>query len=199
MNGRRLLMVALLVVHGAVGVLVTRDRVPIAALPQLSIAVTNFSLPSVQELPIEPKMARIEASIDLPVLDPATNDDKAVALAQSMAPGGAGCVLTENVQANLRADSSVRQALALIPASARSVSNALLLWDGQWIDASAVGGPAALDPIRVAVAATVRAASADCRKAAVTGPRLLFVDTGSQTQILAFGSGQWTWDQLIDG
>jgi len=196
-NGRRLLMAALLVVHGAVGVLITRDRPSIASSPQLSIVVTNFSLPSRQELPIEPKMTRIAASIDLPVSDP-TSDDKAVALTQSMAPGGRGCVLTENVQANLRADSRVRHALALIPANARSVSNALLLWDGQWIDASTVGGAAALDPIRAVVAATVRAAPTDCRKAAVTGPRLLFIDTGEQTQILAFGSGQWAWDQLVD-
>ena len=198
MNGRRLLMAALLVVHGAVGVLLTRDRPITAVSPQLSIVVTNFSLPSRQELPIEPKLTRIAASIDLPVPDSATSEDKAVALTQSMAPAGSGCVLTENVEASLRADSGVRHALALIPANARSVSNALLLWDGQWIDASTVGGAAALDPIRAVVAATVRAAPTDCRKAAVTGPRLLFVDTGAQTQILAFGSGQWAWDQLID-
>ena len=112
---------------------------------------------------------------------------------------GNGCSVTEEVQATLRASNDVHAALDRIPRAARSVANAVLLWNGRWIDANEVGGPGAIDPIRAAVAAVVHTASADCRTAQLTGPRFMIVPSPSGTRILTFGSGDWTWAEVAAG
>ena len=113
--------------------------------------------------------------------------------------GGAACELTGALQASLQTDPSVQEALERVPASSRSVANALLLWNGDWMDSGEMGGEAALAPIRDVVVAGVLSEPADCRSRTIQGPRFLSVTTSSGTALLVFGSGVWRWGDILGG
>lgn len=175
------------------------------------LSLCAVSLPRVSAAPM---MALVEVAAPLSqpaTAPPMTEDDIVVdvevpsydvvetAAAPSVAAAGpADCDLTENVASGLRASAAVHAALDSIPHRSRSVANAVMIWNGAWADAGALGGPAQLAAIRDAVVASIRAAPAECREAAVAGPRLLFVASSGSTAILALGSGSWSWDQLLE-
>jgi hypothetical protein len=102
------------------------------------------------------------------------------------------------LQAAFQGDPKVHDELALIPRQARSVANAVQLWDGVWVDPRAVGGPAIADPIRAAIVAVVSQAPAGCHDQPVLGPRLFAVVDPRGTIVVALGSGQWKWTDLLD-
>lgn len=197
MRTRRLLIPALLLAHAGLLLVVWRER-PAAAMPAAAIVtVTEIAAAAPPSPPVEVKLVPVTADVDAPELT-ADAAEPAAALA-GLTPGVAGCDLSDAVQTQLRASPAVTAAIERIPRAARSVADAVLLWDGHWIDAGAVGGSDALEPIRAAVASAVRAAPAHCRDASVTGPRLLIVASATGNQVLAFGSGRWTWAQVIGG
>jgi hypothetical protein len=111
--------------------------------------------------------------------------------------GGKSCQIFEVVQTMLKTSDEVRQSLPLIPAQARSVANAVLLWDGHWVDASTVGGPASLGPIQSIVLLAVSSAPLSCQAEPVRGPRLIAVGDTRDTTVLAFGSGEWRWGAIL--
>jgi hypothetical protein len=112
---------------------------------------------------------------------------------------GAGCDLTQPVQDALRRNVELNNHLSDIPEDRRSIANAIVVWNARWTDP---GPPSllAFAAIRQTITQTVLAASAACRSQPQTGPRLIYLpgDAG-KTAILAVGSGQWTWQQVIDG
>jgi hypothetical protein len=118
------------------------------------------------------------------------------ALAATQA-GGKSCQIFEVLQTMLKTSDEVGRALPLIPAQARSVANAVLLWDGHWVDASTVGGPASLAPIQSTVLLAVAAAPPTCQAELVRGPRLITVGDTRDTTVLAFGSGEWRWGDIL--
>lgn len=195
---RQLLLPVLLLAHAGLVLVVGRERPLAPAQPQAALVVSEIAAAAPPSLPVEVTLFPVSAAVEAPELtetDPAAVPGSLAGLAQA----GAGCDLGDAVQTRLRSRPEVAAALQRMPRAARSVADAVMLWDGHWIDASAVGGSAALDPIRAAVAAAIRAAPADCRDAKVTGPRLLIVPGALGNQVLAFGSGQWSWAQLLTG
>ena len=157
-------------------------------------AAPAMSLYAVAESPAMPATPSIEFQLqavaveqDIPLLD----IDRTAAA--SSAEGA--CDLTDTVQDSLRRSSTVRAALDELPRNERSVANAVMLWDGQWIDGASPGARAALGKIRAVVTAAVAAASAPCRAATQSGPRLISV-AGAPDTVLALGSGRWRWDDL---
>lgn len=174
------------------GVIVAMLRLPpaIASVPVLpAMAVSAIPLPGDPvEVAPPPAMREIAAEIDLPDYDVAD---------ASMAATTAACELTADVETALRRDRNVGLAVARIASSARSVSNALLLWDGAWAQPASIGGKGVLAPIRAAVEAQVRAAPTQCRNEPVIGPRLVVVPDGDRQIVLAFGSGQWSWQKIL--
>lgn len=195
---RRLLIPALLLAHAGLLLIALRER-PVAAEPPVQIiTVTEIAAAAPPSLPIEIKLFPVSATVDAPALA-APEAAAEPSLPTGAVQTGTGCDLSGAVQTRLRSSPEVTAALQRMPRNARSVADAVMLWDGHWIDAADVGGSGALDPIRTAVAAAVRAAPASCRDALVAGPRLLIVAGATGNQVLAFGSGQWTWSQLLGG
>ena len=119
---------------------------------------------------------------------------KPVALATA---GGKGCQILENLQASLQNSAEVKTALTLIPAASRSISNAILLWDGRWIDMPTTGGSAALTSIERITIQNVAQAPPTCQTETVHGPRLITLGDARDTMVLAFGSGDWRWADLL--
>jgi hypothetical protein len=111
-------------------------------------------------------------------------------------PGvGSDCDLTDVVQAAVRNSPPARSALLMLPRGARSVANAVMLWDGAWTDGTTTSTRYALGKVRAVVTAAIDAASPDCRAAMQAGPRLAVVP-GAPDIVIAFGSGRWRWGDL---
>ena len=186
---RQLLLPALLLAHAGLLLIAGHER-PAAALPApMAITVAEIAAPVLPAAPVEVRLMPVAATLTAPEITLA---------AASNTPAGPGCALSDAVQTSLRGP-EVARALRLIPRAARTSADAMMLWDGRWIDAATIGGGAALEPIRSAVAAAIRAAPADCRDAPVTGPRLLIVADATGSRVLAFGSGRWAWSQVLGG
>ena len=199
MTTRRLLLLpALLLAHAAV-LLPVLFAPPASVEARPTVAITVSERPDVVAAPaavFEPTFTSIAVNVDAPPFE--ISEDTARPATLTTAVGSDGCRISDSVQAALHGDPAVRNALDLIPTSARSVADAMLLWDGHWSDAGAIGGVGALAPIRSVVIGAVLAATPDCRDAPLAGPRLIYVMTAAGTRVLAFGSGSWTWAQLVD-
>lgn len=154
--------------------------------PQSDPALTDvaYSLPVV-------------AAADSP---PVLSDADAQALsrfAPASAQIGAGpaCNLTPAVVRDFSQSPLVRQGVSELPAGEKSVANAVQIWDGAWPDETQSGGKAL---IRALLTREIAAAPADCRKQVNNGPVFFVVPDGAATAIVAVGSGQWTWGQLVE-
>lgn len=111
--------------------------------------------------------------------------------------GGKSCQILDVLQTLLRSSDEIRAAIQLIPARSRSVANAVMLWDGKWVDTPSLGGIAAVGPIQTMVLQIISAAPADCQAELVRGPRLITIGDARDTTVLAFGSGEWRWSDLL--
>ncbi|CAN5132251.1 hypothetical protein BH10PSE4_BH10PSE4_05410 [soil metagenome] len=107
------------------------------------------------------------------------------------------CQLTDQLQARLANDPQVLAALARLPRDARSVANALMLWNGGWVGSDNGNNAQALNAIHASIAAAITNASPDCRNLPVLGPRLLSIPDASGATLLVIGSGEWRWDDLL--
>lgn len=170
---------------------------PLTAAAPVAIAISNLPGEPQPLNAIEPHLVPVTAQVNAPPID--IDTEVTAAIVPPAVPSGSGCALTSAVETSLRSSTAVGAALQQMPRGVRSVADAVLLWDGHWIEAASVGGDDALTPIRQAVAKAVREAPADCRDAAVTGPRMLYVATSDGMRVLAFGSGSWSWAQVTTG
>ena len=191
MPGRRAVIAPLLIAGHLAIIAAMLLRPAVAAQPPAVAALTVTAIPA-PGVPVEALPPPVETDILAPV-DPPDFDIASADVAVASRP----CALAMDIAASLGRDRSVGRAVAQIPPGVRSVSNALLLWDGAWITAASIGGESVLGPIRAIVEAQVLAAPAACRNETVTGPRLLVVPDGDRQIVLAFGSGQWRWETLL--
>lgn len=128
------------------------------------------------------------------------SDSDALALEQFQpAAAAAGepntpCNLTAMLATGFAQSPAVRQGLNELPADQRSVANAVNLWDGQWPGDSTAGGKALL---RALLVKAITGARADCLTQANRGPVLFLVPERQTTVVLAVGSGEWTWGDLL--
>jgi hypothetical protein len=145
---------------------------------------------------VAPQYVDFEPGVDEARLnrDPA-QDPVALAVAENAASGRA-CQLGGWLQAALRADPTVQSALAAIPRADRSVANAIMLWNLRWVrqPPSALAGASVL---RSALMVGVRAAPPECQTQLVRGPELLVMTDASGTTLIAIGSGEWRWADLL--
>jgi hypothetical protein len=117
--------------------------------------------------------------------------------ASQTADSASTCQMAALLQTALAEDITVTTALAQVPRKARSVANAIMLWDGAWVDPAALGGSRALTPIQAAITAIIRTAPADCHDLVVLGPRLISIPDAQGATLLALGSGAWRWEDLL--
>lgn len=109
---------------------------------------------------------------------------------------GETCQLTLWVQNALSNDLSVRAALSAIPRESRSIANAIMLWNGGWVETRSVTA-AQSRPIREAIVQGVAGAPLACRDETLHGPLLIAVPDRFGTTLLAVGSGVWKWSDLL--
>ena len=184
------------------GKLISAAQTPPAPAPAPKMASETPSEPKLEKADIEPPPEIEPQVIDVlsvapdpllerdPLLDPV-----ALAVAASSA-AGQPCQLTVWLQQALQADPQVQIALPLIPRPARSVANAIMLWNGAWVEppAQASGG---VSTLQQALIAGIRAAPIACQDQVIHGPELIILLDGAGATVLAIGSGDWRWADLL--
>lgn len=154
--------------------------------------------------PVEPVEQQKEVIAPEPVVKlPSSNEVLAGPVfdvsAASAAGFGESCAIGEALGRAFQSHAALRQALADWPSQARSVSGAIMLWDGAWVLPDAQMDPASLALIHRGVVEGIRAAPEECLDESIVGPRLVIVPTpDSRSAVLVLGSGTWAWRQILD-
>ncbi len=111
---------------------------------------------------------------------------------------GAACDIGGAVQVALRSDPAAHQAVTLIPRPDRSAANAVMMWNGQWIDPAEVGGAASFSTVRTSIRQIVAAADPGCRDQELVGPRFMLIpDAEGAMIVVAVGNATWRWSDLL--
>ncbi len=173
---RAAIAAVIIVLHiGALLILLaTRSSAP--AIPK-PVMITVEAIPVATPHVTEPE-APLDAGLAMPVIE-------IEATATVHAPQ---CDLQGQLASNLQADPTVRAALEAVAATPE---HAIMAWNGSWVARPEVV------PLRQAVEHGLKAARADCLAETLTGPRLVFVPVAETTVSVAFGSGSWTWNNLL--
>ncbi len=108
----------------------------------------------------------------------------------------AGCPTLDVISEAIVADPPAVAAVLAAPPEIRSIAEAVVLWNDGWINAGAPD--ARLGPTRLAVEHSLASLSPECLDEPIAGPRLVPIPAGSGTMFVVFGSGTWTWRQLLD-
>jgi hypothetical protein len=187
---------------GALLLVIGSRTTPIAPTPDARLTVFDVASSSAR-LAKQPKKTPVDVLVEAPViatLPPVATPILVAQVAALQVADQAGsrvdCDLTDVVQTAVRESPPARSALLMLPRDARSVANAIMLWDGRWTAGTTTSTQYALGKIREVVTAAVDAASPECRAAVQGGPRLATV-SGAPDMVIAFGSGHWRWGDLI--
>lgn len=137
-------------------------------------------------------------------LEPDPAAAAALAARAATAPGGstdaleAKCGVVETLQRALQEDAAVQAALALIPKDARSVANAVSVWNTTWTVPGEAREAAALQALKALITNRLGETSPACRLQPLRGPRLITLQSARGPTSLAIGSGEWRWADLME-
>lgn len=151
--------------------------------------------PDIEPLPLADAALQPDLTAEPAAIGDAVGAQVASAAAV-VATDGDRCALGAWLQAALQDDPAALSALASVPRSARSVANALMLWNGTWPPPPANAGPG-LAQLRAVIVAGISAAPASCQNEPINGPILISVGEQADGTVLAVGSGQWRWRDLL--
>jgi len=217
---RRLLVItaSVLLAHLTAGAWLALAPVPMAGMESLEGSAINLSLanlaptdadspqpslsgkksrpprqsPSSPAPPASPTPP--EDGPESPVADPADDNSASVSARPWIIGADEPCDMVGGVEARMQADPAVLKALSALPPDARSVANAVMLWDGAW-----TLGPspsAALLALDQGLGRALNGAPPGCLDAQVLGPRLVTLRDARGATLLVIGSGEWRWSQL---
>ncbi|WCT74451.1 hypothetical protein PQ455_04255 [Sphingomonas naphthae] len=200
---RRWMVVPVVALHAAaLGLIAMAHGAPVNA-PAAGRSIALFDVASAPaEMPAVTEAAPDAEPVPAPIIPvalvptPLSIAPPVMAITDTSTGIGEPCDLAARVRDALRGDAAVQASLGRLPHDARSVANAVMLWDGRWIDGADRASHRALDTVRQAVLATVAQAPGICRTETQTGPSLLTL-AGPPDTVLALGSGQWRWDDLF--
>lgn len=113
------------------------------------------------------------------------------------APSGA-CATLDLVTEALVADPLAVDAVVQSPPETRSIAEAIVMWNAGWSHAASTADSPLSRP-RAVVEQSLDTVETGCLDEQITGPRLIPipVQEGQRTMFLVFGSGSWTWRELI--
>ena len=128
-----------------------------------------------------------------PLAEPALSSDPD---SISLAAVSGGCAPLEAVAKALVANPGAMNSIINSPPETRSIAEAVVIWNAGWSDAAG-SLDAPLGPARVVVEQSLDLIEDGCLDAPVAGPRLVPIPDGAGTMFLVFGSGNWTWRELM--
>lgn len=195
-RGERFAVLALVVtIHVAIAFLIIAIRSTVYPPPVKAEGIAMISLaatPPSQAPPPPPKMPSKVADKKAELSAPATIYDES----SSAGPPSAGCSTLASVSNALLADPVAVASVVNAPPEARSIAEAVVMWNAGWADTADLPN-APLGPVRAAVEKGLSAIPPTCLDEPIAGPRFVPIPDGERTMLLVFGSGQWTWRQLL--
>ncbi|WP_271143539.1 hypothetical protein [Brevundimonas sp. NIBR10] len=128
----------------------------------------------------------------------ALSDEQVERLKAAAFGSSGGCAIDALLQDRYGRDEAVQAALTAIPSTARSVSNAIQLWDGDWVAPSEALAGDPLAAVRAITIAVVENAPPRCRNQPLRGPRFVIVPLrDGATMVVVIGSGEWRWVDVL--
>jgi len=108
------------------------------------------------------------------------------------------CATLDVVSKAIVADPSVVTAVVHAPPETRSIAEAIVMWNAGWSNAANTPD-APLAPARTVVELSLNSVEDGCLDEQIAGPRLIPVPVpdSQRTMFLVFGSGSWTWRELL--
>lgn len=169
----------------------------LTAPPPLPEPLPEAARPAQPEaLALAALMTTVDVAAEPVPLDDASEADVTGAPTPAGSSGDV-CGLGQVLRGRLSADPEALAGLSRLPRRSRSVANAVMLWDGRWVERP--GTAEALAPVRRALIDTVRSASPTCMQAENRGPVFLVVEGAGEPLLLTVGSGVWRWSSLLEG
>ena len=168
-----------------------------APSPERLGELSMFSLSAASSQPSIPIKAPVIVQDIKPI---STTPAEAFADQQKSAEGnseGEVCSPIDVVTMQLTNDPTVPAEIDKVPRTDRSISEAIVIWNAEWSN-TAMADDAPLRNIRLRIESTLSELPLECLETPVAGPRLIPITVDGSTTFLAFGSGHWTWQQLIE-
>ena len=108
------------------------------------------------------------------------------------------CSTLDAVSQAIIADPRAVAAVVGAPPETRSIAEAIVIWNAGWSSAT-MSPDSPLSPARTVIEQSLALVEDGCLDEPITGPRLvpIAVADGKRTMFLVFGSGNWTWRQLV--
>ncbi len=193
---KSLLFTLVLLAHLVIIVLLVLSR-HVAPPPEKQGNLSVFSLSAAPSQPSIPVKAPVIVQDIKPI---STTPAEAFAEQQQSAEGepeGEVCSPIDVVTRQLTSDPTVPAEIDMVPRADRSISEAIVVWNAQWSN-TAIADDGPLRNVRDRIESTLAELPLECLETPVAGPRLIPIVIDGSTTFLAFGSGQWTWQQLIE-
>ena len=123
---------------------------------------------------------------------------------------GQGCGMAGVLAKGISESPDALAAVAALPKEVRSEADAVMLWNGTWLDTgqtsvlsavpvlSALTGQDPVTALKSVILATLAAAPAECREVTSLGPQFIPIAEPGRTTMLVIGSGAWRWSNLIE-
>lgn len=160
-----------------------------------SLVVVSLTKPAASPPRSIPKPPTVAQPVVAANPEPGSTID-AVSAAKPLATDS-GCSLSSQIATAIQADVLASQAMANMPADLRSLSDAIMLWNGQWAHITQADVPDPVSPIRLVVIRQIQASPMACQSATITGPMFIAVPDRGHVTMLIFGSGNWRWQDLL--
>ena len=146
--------------------------------------------------PPTPRVAVLIVPAKLPIAD-ASLSPTAVIASPGAETATAGCALARDAGQAIGQDPAAMAELDALPPGIRTSTDAVMLWNGQWLDLGSM--PAGIDTgaLRRVVEQVAADAPAECRDAEATGPQFIPIPERDRTVMIVVGSGAWHWADLI--
>jgi hypothetical protein len=171
---------------------------PIAPLSMFDVRSPEDRAPSPAPQPEPAEIIRPDPIIELQVETPAPPAEPVFSAAAAEQAGfGTTCDISETLARAFNGNEIVKSELARIGPGSRSVANAIMFWDGGWVELPKSAPPEAIEKLRRAIIEGVKAAPPECLTQDVAGPRFIAVTGNGPTMMLVLGSGAWRWEQLL--
>lgn len=176
-------------------VLINRVPSPSPAINRSILSVVSLSSDRPAAAPPPPSLPSAVADQFKPLREFSMSD-----AVDSDAPAGTAgaCSTLGAVLDGLLVDPEAVEAIRRSPPEARSIAQALVMWNEQWT-AAALDPEGPLRPVRANIERTLTAIDDACLDEIVVGPRLLPIPDRSNlgTILIALGSGSWTWRSVV--
>lgn len=167
---------------------------PVASSTAIALIAVNAEQPAATKPPPPALPAKL-ADTFKPLVEfslPAETESDAAA-------GATGACSTQSAVLDaLLIDPAARDAIREAPPEARSISDAIVIWNEAW-NPIVVDISAPLYRVRDIVEKTLVRVAPACLDEPITGPRLLPIPdaSGMRTSFIVVGSGVWTWRALL--